>query len=664
MPQTANIARIQNEINFLPAEMLRWRPPEQLLISQWIEKKRILSSDAEEKGPMRMRRTPYLIPIVDAFLDPDIKTIVICKAAQIGLTEGMISVIGYFADQLPGPAMIVMADEDTANYMSINRIRPMFRNSQNLAHLLPDSKFHKTEIYLSNGAAIFTGWASSVAKLASRPVQLMILDEVNKPGYYITTQESDPISLAYERTKAYFNSKVGMLSTPTVETGNITRELESCDIIFDWHIPCPFCKTYQPLRFFKPSKNDFPDGFYWNEKGEKMPLGQVTWQGGRNASEKQIEAGGYQCGSCEKIFDTIQKNIAVEKGKMIARKVPDHTPRKIGFHINRLYSLLGDAGYFPVLIRDWIKCLDSPKKKQGFYNSTLGDYWQQTILKSSEHRILQARADLDPQIVPAAAIALTAGIDPQKYGFWFVVRAWAKNYDSWLIHYGFLTNWDEVENLLFETQYPIAGSEDRAKPIWRACLDTGGGKGEDDFDPTMTEQAYWWLRSNAIGRGCYVYGIKGATRPLAGKIHVGKPLDQTPAGKPLPGGIRLIHIDTDQLKDQFHFRLENAINGDLQGSYLHRETGIDYAKQILAEEKVLNDRGIQEWIRIRRDNHFLDCECMAAIAADPEFLGGGINILRIREEKQQQKIKAQVEQKRKVKQKRDWREYRPKYLNR
>jgi len=170
---------------FFPSEMLRWKPPEQLLISQWIERNRVLSSDAEEKGPMRMRRTPYLIPILDSFLDPDIKTIVICKAAQIGLTEGMISVLGYFADQMPGPAMLVLADEDTANYMSINRIRPMFRNSPNLAHLLPDAKFHKSEIYLHNGASIFTGWASSVAKLASRPVQLMILDEFINSKYML-----------------------------------------------------------------------------------------------------------------------------------------------------------------------------------------------------------------------------------------------------------------------------------------------------------------------------------------------------------------------------------------------------------------------------------------------------------------------------------------------
>jgi phage terminase large subunit GpA-like protein len=676
MQPSANIARKEtllqteqiniNQINplFSPIEAIRWKPPARLNISDWTEKNRILSSDAEEKGPMRLRRTPYLRPIMDAFLDPDVLMVVIGKAAQIGLTEGMISVIGYYADQRPGPAMLILADQDTADYMAEIRLAPMFEQSPNLSHLVSNARIGKSKMLLDNGSSVYTGWASSVAKLASRPMQLLILDEIDKPGYYMTTSEASAISLAIERTKAWFNRKIGLLSTPTIDTGNITKELNSCDVIYDWHIACPYCKTFQPLRFFLKPASGFLDGVYWDENGDPQPLGSVVWEGGRHATPDQVAAAGYKCGTCEKIFNTVQKNIAVEKGKMVARKAPDFKPRKVGFQINRLYSLLGDAGDFAVIVDDWINCLDDPKKKQGFYNSTLGQEWAQTIIKSTEERILRARVDLDPQTVPAAAIALTAGVDPQKYGFWFVVRAWAKNYDSWLIHYGFLTNWDEVENLLFETRYPVDGYEGKTMPIWRACLDTGGGKGEHDFDPTMTEAAYVWLRANAIGRGCAVYGIKGATRPLAGKIHIGKVLDQTPSGKPLPGGIRLIHLNTDQLKDMYHYRIDNALEENPQGAYLHRETGLDYAKQILAEEKILNEKGLQEWIRIRRDNHYLDADCMAMVAADPEFVGGGINILHKIEAEQDKKIKAHIARKKAAKVKRNWRDYRPEYLNR
>ena len=43
---------------------------------------------------------------------------------------------------------------------------------------------------------------------------------------------------------------------------------------------------------------------------------------------------------------------------------------------------------------------------------------------------LFAETDLPAQVVPQAAVALTAGIDNQKYGFWFAVRAWARFWAS------------------------------------------------------------------------------------------------------------------------------------------------------------------------------------------------------------------------------------------
>jgi hypothetical protein len=138
-------------------------------------------------------------------------------------------------------------------------------------------------------------------------------------------------------------------------------------------------------------------------------------------------------------------------------------------------------------------------------------------------------------VVPVEAVALTCGIDMQKHGFWFAVRAWARDYRSWLIHYGFLPDWDTIEELLFATAYPVEGKDGITLQIWRAGLDTGGGKGAMETDPTLTEQAYYWLRKIGTGRGCLCYACKGASHPLAGKIHAGKRLDQTPSGKPIPG---------------------------------------------------------------------------------------------------------------------------------
>jgi phage terminase large subunit GpA-like protein len=266
------------------------------------------------------------------------------------------------------------------------------------------------------------------------------------------------------------------------------------------------------------------------------------------------------------------------------------------------------------------------KQIQGFVNSSLAEPWKQVTVEASESAILKAKVDLPPQTVPDEAVVLTCGIDNQRYGFWHVVRAWARDFTNWLIDYGFLAAWDDVENLLFETAYPRQNGG--TLPIWRAGIDTGGGQFEEGM--SMTEEVYWWVRQNGVGRGARVWATKGASSPLVGKIKAGKPLDKTPGGKPIPGGLQIISLDTDKLKDTYHYRLSQAIKGDgePQSAYLHAETGEDYARQIRAEEKQIDRKGIESWVHVRGENHLFDCEVIAHALVDPEWPGGGLNLYR------------------------------------
>ena len=133
-----------------------------------------------------------------------------------------------------------------------------------------------------------------------------------------------------------------------------------------------------------------------------------------------------------------------------------------------------------------------------------------------------------------------------------------------------------------------------------------------------------------------MWGTKGSsTRIAGGRLRVGKPLDKTPSGKPLPGGLQLIFLDTDQLKDVFHYRLGQTLTGGPQAAWLHSESGKDYARQIAAEKKEKNRQGVDEWIKTSKDNHYLDCEVGCLALADPEWPGGGVNLLLSAEEMEQ-----------------------------
>jgi len=288
----------------------------------------------------------------------------------------------------------------------------------------------------------------------------------------------------------------------------------------------------------------------------------------------------------------------------------------------------------------FLRGLTDINKFKDFHNKHLAEPWKLTVVSKSEEQILAARvSNLPSQTVPEEAILLTCGIDVQKYGYWFIVRAWASQITSWLIHYGFLSTEEELDNLIFNTSYPVASSSPpleeagggtRSMRIFRVAKDTGGGEKYEDM--TMTDQTYLWIIRNRGRNGVAVWGTKGSSRALPGMLNLGPEILSTNSGKKLPGGLRILSVDTEKAKDQFHYRLGLAVNPETRNlpgaAFLHADVKSDYITQILAEEKQLNDKGHEEWVNVHhRPNHLLDAEILAAACVEMEFPGGGLRLI-------------------------------------
>lgn len=642
LPKTDNI--------WTPIEILTWTPDKELRISEWSEKRRILSSRSAERGPFRLRRVPYLKPIMDIALEDQIERVVIMKPAQIAGTTAMENITGYFAVEYSAPIIFYMADQSAANFVCEERLQRMFEDSSELMEYCDKKSFRKNEIRLKNGGHIAISWASSTVQTGTKEAMIVIMDEIDKSGYLRRTAEASPISLIHERLRSFANGKAFLLSTPTYEIGNIAQEIKYCEVVYDWHVPCPYCEIYQPLRWNENYCWGFEENKYRDEKGKMRNIGKVKWGGSLQATKKQILKAGYQCGSCKKLWTTEEKDIAVQNGKPVPReKIPDYDFSRVGFHINRIYSMLGRSGDIPRMVDEFIECKNSgsEKKLQGFVNSTLAEPWKNIEMGKTVKEILKARVDLKPRTVPADAITLTCGIDPQKYGFYFVVRAWARDFTSWLVHYGQLSHWDDVYNLLFNTSYPIEGS-DRRKSIWIACIDTGGTK---FGNYSMTEEAYHWINTYGFGYGCRVFGIKGSAKPKPGRtVWTGKKgVLRYPSGKPIPGGLALKFLNTHELKFSFYKRLENAINeSGERRAYLHNKVKEDYALHLMAEEYQFTDKG-WEWVQIKPDNHWFDAEIYAMAPTEDDFDEAGLRNVSYALDIEKKKREAIV----KMKQKRD-----------
>lgn len=541
------------------------------------------------------------MPWLKAAVDNDVEEIVICAPAQIAKTEFGLSICGYFTDVEKAPVLYTLADENTSRYISRDRIRKMYEESpllENLIHNAPT--VNNDEIELNNGAYISIAWASSVAAIATKAFRVTISDEIDKPGYYVKTAEAMPLSLIRERTESFLNFKHIFFSTPTIEQGNITVELNSCDVIFDWHIPCPHCSIYQPMRFSPDYAYGFKNGYYRSIDGSKKKIGRIIWHGGREATRKDMFEARYQCGTCEKEWTTAMKNKAVCNGLSVPREKINYKPRKVGFHINRLYSLLGKSGNFGKIVSSFIAAVKSkqPRMIQGVINSTFAEPFRPVRKIRQTDKLKTLKDDRPRGLVPSGGriACLLAGVDTQDDGFYYEIRAYGYGLEreSWCIREGFVATFKGLERLLWEDKYKdIDGTE----YIVRLTLQDAMGH--------RTAAVYEFCRSHH-GLILPTQGMQTMATPYAYR-----PINRYPGtNKPIPGGVNLVRFDTNYFKSKLSATLDIP-PGDPGAWHYHSETNNDWLRQMTVE--VIGEKGFWE-NPLSRPNHAWDCSVLNLVA--------------------------------------------------
>lgn len=250
-------------------------------------------------------------------------------------------------------------------------------------------------------------------------------------------------SIFKEIESLYGNDEVFIVSTPTTENGQVTRERTSCDVTYHFHVPCPECGAMQLLVF---EHIRWPDDLDRESPTYAQEVRESAW---------------YQCPHCDAMIDDYRKPAMIAAGewrpdRSVTKRHLTLVTRSKGYHLSSLYSpwlTWGD------IAEKFIKAKDYPEKLQNFLNSWLAETWVELLYRTGEHEILTHRTDYPALTVPPEALAVTAGFDVQKEGFYYVVRAWARDYTSWLIRYGYVMSWDTVYQIIFEDVYPVHESD-------------------------------------------------------------------------------------------------------------------------------------------------------------------------------------------------------------
>jgi len=546
------------------------RPPERLTVSRWAEKKRILTGGAMP-GPWRNSVTPYLVEIMDAFSDDVIEEIIFVKPTQVGCTTAMENMIGAMVDQDPAPTMVVYPSDDLAETTAETRLVPMFKACQDIAGKFRETESKKLQLKFRDMFLYLTG-ANSPADLSSKPIRNLFLDEVDKfPG--ASKREADPVSLARERTKTFFNRKIFMASTPTLKTGHIWRALERADVEKHYFVPCPHCGEYIELKLAQikwPSKDDVPD------------------------NAERAEMAFYVCQACAAVITDQDKGKMLEAGQWRPVRQRGGTAKSVAFWMNTLYS---PFTRFSDIAREFMRSKDDPELLQNFTNSWLAEPWEDTKLKTNADMVMERQTEVAAWELPEWTKLLTGGIDVQENCLYWTIRAWGDFMTSQNVAHGQALSMTEVERVM-NTSFSLPSGEKMMVEL--ALMDSGD----------QTDAVYEFCLINAE----WVRPCKGVPT-MQGHYRIST-VDK--AGS-RANGMQLVLVDGGKYKDMIAARMRKP-NG--RGAWMvHKDCDLEYAEQVTAEHKITErakGKLVQRWSlkASHAANHYLDCEVYAAAAAD------------------------------------------------
>ena len=546
-------------------------PPEQLTVSEWAEQYRILDvKSAAMPGPWSNEVTPYLIGVMDEFNNYETEKIVFVKPTQIGGTEALQNMIGYIVAQDPAPTMIVYPTDVLARSVSENRLQPMLMATPEIA-----KKFDENSSLLElqfDGMYLSLVGSNSASGLASKPIRFLLMDEVDKyPG--ASTREADPLKLAMERTKTFHNKKIYITSTPTLKTGHIWKEKESCDIEKHFFVPCPHCGEFIEFKF---QNIRFPED-------ESMSYAD------------RAELATYVCQKCGCIITDNDKHNMLRLGEWRIVRHNTKYVRSVAFWINTLYS---PFVRWADIAKEFLLTKDDPGEFQNFVNSWLAEPWEDTKLKTSAELVMERQTELPAFTVPSWAKLLTAGVDVQETSVYWTIRAWGDYITSQNIAHGQALSFEEIDRLM-NMEYR---TEDGDVAMVNLCLIDSGDQ---------TDMVYDFCAS----RSEWALPAKGASHAQLSHYKLSKVNREGSRAN----GMTLVMVDGNKYKDMIAGRMRRP-NG--RGSWMvHADCDMEYATQVTNEHKVNVKSGGQTrqvWQEkfSHAENHYLDCEVYAMAAGD------------------------------------------------
>ena len=372
------------------------KPPPELTLSQWADRYRMLSAESSaEPGRWHTDKAPYQREIMDAIGDAHIRRVVIMCAAQLGKTELLLNILGYFMAYAPAPILVMQPTLDMGQTFSKDRLAPMIRDTPVLRGLVDvKSRYAGNTILKKNfpGGHITIVGANSATGLASRPIKVLLADEVDRyPGSAGT--EGDPLSLAQKRQTTFWDKKTVMVSTPVIKGHSRIETEYNQSTREEWNVPCPECGHYQPFVWANLIFD--PDDL------QKEIVYKCDWRGGNTVrTYKHL---------------TMTDRLRIEKWLKMGMK-PREVADKLRVHVSTIYRELKRGAYDRLDGGTWeVKTAYSPDIAEEKYQAHLREKGPDLKI-GNDHELANyiETTILDKDCSPAAVLGF-AMIEGKKF---------------------------------------------------------------------------------------------------------------------------------------------------------------------------------------------------------------------------------------------------------
>ena len=556
--------------------MAQFAPPPELTVSEWADRERHLAPESSaEPGQWRTDRAPYQRAIMDAVHDPSVGTVVFMASSQVGKTEIALNILGYHIEVDPCPMMLLEPTLDLADAISKDRLKPMFRDTPALRGLVGDAR-QKTATQTTRhmtfpGGHLTLAGANSPASLASRPIRILLADEVDRYPPQVG-EEGDPLALGIKRTATFWNRKIYVVSSPTVKGASRIEAWYGESDQRRFFVPCPRCGAMHELE--------------WRH---------VRWENQDPATAHLV------CPACEGRIEDRERPAMVRAGEWRATA-----------------PFLGIAGFFiweayspwvrlSKIVGDFLKARrEGVESFRAWVNTSLGQPWEDEGDKVESHVLLARREPYGPA-VPAGVCCLTMGVDVQDDRLELQVIGWGPGEEAWPVEVRTLPGdpqrpepWRALDEVLGQPWPHASGAR---LMILATAIDSGGHR---------TNYVYSYVATRQHLRVYATIGRDGENRPAV----------SAPAGKRTgrdPRPVPLYTIGVDGVKGLLYSRLRVTAPG---AGYVHLPAdrhGFDeeYVAQLTAEKLVTRYKyGVpsRHWVQTRPRNEALDTAVLALAA--------------------------------------------------